>query len=844
MATYRADLVQNIQPATADYQALARSAELRGQADVNLLKVLGEVGVSAYKAYQAEDIKSTATGAMVKNEKGELVESNTDLLNAQELTEAFLTRNQAAQKASLLETEARKLAGQQYTYASEFEGGMPYEAQQRDIAQFEAAKAQTLTQYSTEIQRLKEASKGGMSKEEYVARVSAITKKAIAKYPHMSDEIRQQVGIVTGLPYADRWAQMQYVKDMFSKSDSSGGADPLDPRKALASTITAMAKTNLFGTEVQLNEIYHNNPEKFNDIVKNYNEYTAVIAKEQQAVATLQRDVAVADNDADKRRGIFGVIFQTAFGGNVLTSSMKATQDKESPYHQVFELMKQGKNLTTHPGAFETHVKMHVAQMRTNIESAYRTASNQLELWLAKSNVSDGKRNEMRKDLTTLRDIELGRYANENGLIAMSSIMARHKEKTIEQQKTLFEFAIKGLSSFNNNALIQAYFASDASRSRLAIENPNFYAKINQMEETVSSTLQMLRNESEAYSDLEKIASVMRQATAAPASMEIDYIIGDSTMYKATHEAMMGQARGSLDKATAGLPLDKQEVNIISSAFATSAQYGANANQLMNRHQEFYNSLSKLPASQLAIVKENVNNGAKAAIINVMQIKQVLEAKYGMTINLGLNSMGEIAPILSAVDVRNSKAREMISEFTKASRPLIRTAIFARAAVTGEEPKVGGQAFLTAITNNTPPEDFFSLGGAGRGQTEGSPGITNYNYETGEVIPPSIYSGTQAEREAYDEQQRKKIADNIAKMEGKQPAGEAPKPAPQEDTGPISIRDDVEKLTWLNKRQKERLYDNIVRAVKDGSLTNLTRFAKILQTATEEERKKLVESLK
>ena len=807
MATYRADLVQNIQPATADYQALARSTELRGQADVNLLKVLGEVGVSAYKAYQAEDIKSTATGAMVKNEKGELVESNTDLLNAQELTEAFLTRNQAANKASLLETEARQLAGQQYTYASELEGSMPYEAQQRDIAQFEAAKAQTLTQYSTEIQRLKEASKGGMSKEEYVSRVSAITKKAIAKYPHMSDEIRQQVGIITGLPYADRWAQMQYVKDMFSKSGSSGGADPLDPRKALASTITEIAKTNLFGTEVQLNEIYHNNPEKFNEIVKNYNEYTAVRAKEQQAVAALQRDVAVADNDANKRRGIFGVIFQTAFGGNVLTSSMKATQDKDSPYYQVFELMKQGKNLTTHPGAFETHVKMHVAQMRTNIESAYRTASNQLELWLAKSNVSDGKRNEMRKDLTTLRDIELGRYANENGLIAMSSIMARHREKTIEQQKTLFEFAIKGLSSFNNNALIQAYFASDASRSRLAIENPNFYAKINQMEETVSSTLRMLRNESEAYSDLEKIASVMRQATAAPASMEIDYIIGDSTMYKATHEAMMGQARGSLDKATAGLPLDKPEVNAISSAFATSAQYGANANYLMNNYQTIGVSLSKLPLTQQNVIKENVNNGAKQAIINVMQIKQVLEGKYKVNIKLGLTSSGEVAPIREIGAPReNALANE---EFRRQTAALMRAAIFSRAAVMREDPNVGGQAFLNAINNNEPPLDFFSVSGmvpvptafkdsgAGRGQAEGSPGITNYDYTTGEVKPPSIYSGTQAEREAYNEQKRKKIADNIAKMEGKQPAGEEPKPAPQEDTGPVSIKDDIEQLLSL-----------------------------------------------
>jgi len=840
MATYRADLVQNIQPATADYQALARSTELRGQADVNLLKVLGEVGVSAYKAYQAEDIKSTATGAMVKNEKGELVESNTDLLNAQELTEAFLTRNQAANKASLLETEARQLAGQQYTYASELEGSMPYEAQQRDIAQFEAAKAQTLTQYSTEIQRLKEASKGGMSKEEYVSRVSAITKKAIAKYPHMSDEIRQQVGIVTGLPYADRWAQMQYVKDAFTKSTK---VDKMSPDEMAVKDIAGMAALGTYGSQEELTTLRTTNPGEYERRRTAYNQFLASQTRTKAIETEVKGLQAASDADADKHRAMFGAIFSGALSTNVLSS---VVVDKEKVYEQTAQLMAKGENLSVNAAPFKVQIDMHVATMQSNIRNAHRAANVQLDAYFEKNpNITDAKRNEMRKDIDRARDVMLEKYATQEGLSAMATILSNYRDKTIEEQNKLVSLVISQQNAMQNNPLVMAYWQGGEKRENLKAQFPDFYAFMKQQEEVLTGTVGMIRDEVGAGQQLARTASKLEEATRSPAPMQMpDYEIGDPTQYKIVHQAMMGSAQQNLEKLNLGQSLDTQQVNIISSAFATSAQYGANANQLMNRHQEFYKSLSKLPASQLAIVKENVNTGAKEAITQVTRLKKELEEKYGMTINLGLNSMGEIAPIVRAEDVRNSKAREMLSEFTKASRPLIRTAIFARAAVTGEEPRVGGQAFLTAITNNTPPEDFFSLGGAGRGVSEGSPGITNYDYATGEVKRPSIYSGTQAEREAYDEQQRKKIADNIAKMEGKQSAGEAPKPAPQEDTGPVSIKDDIEQLSWLNKRQKDTLYKNIVRAVKDGSLTNLTRFAQILQTATEEERKKLVESLK
>lgn len=860
---YRANLVQDLEPATPDYQALIRGQEMIGTSNVNLLKKLGEVGMSGYKAYVKEDIKSMTVGKMVKNEKGELVETTDDLLNSEDLINAHLKRNEAERKAKELEAEQKRVSGLQYEETFDYGGFQTQADYAKKVAQFEASKTSELTMLSGEIERLREASKGGMSKEEYVARVSALTKKAMAKYPHLSDEIRERVGVVTGLPYADQWAAMQYVKDRFSKSGGSGGgSDPLDPRKAVAATITGMAKTGLFGTETELNALYQADPEKFDNVVKTYSEYQATQAQQQRAVQAVEQEIAIGDQAADKMRGVFGIIFENALGGNVLTSSMKAAQDKDSPYYQVFELMKQGKNLTVHPGAFETHVKMHVAQMRTNIESAYITASQQLEKFLAKSQMSDAKRNEMRKDLTTAKEIELGRYASDTGLMAMASIMANHRDKTIAQQKDLFDYASRALQVLGNNALTQAYFAGGVQKQQLAREHPDFFAMVSDMERTIASALKVLRNEAAVYGDLEKVATVMRQATATPDSKDVDYIIGDPKYYKAAHQAMVGQAQTALAQSDAGLPLDQPAVNAISSAFATSAKYGANANYLMNNYQTIGVSLGKLPLTQQNVIKENVNAGAKEAIINVMQIKQVLEQKYGVAIKLGLTSSGEVTPIREIGAPRETALAN--EEFRRQTAALMRAAIFSRAAVMRENPNVGGQAFLNAINNNEPPPDFFSASGmapvptpfkeagAGRGVEAGSPGITNYDYETGQVKAPSIYSGTQAERDAYAEQQRGKVAEGQAVLEqaDKQLRSTITKLAPKATTrslkptteSAVSLRSDIYSLEWLNDEQAGVLYRNVKALFDSGELSNPTRFAKTLKTATDEDKKAILKA--
>jgi hypothetical protein len=127
------------------------------------------------------------------------------------VAQEFFISNQAASVAGrqAAQLEARKPAA----------GGMFAEAvlgAQGDVPQQQALD--TLKTYDAELARLKAASEGGMTNEQYVSRVDTVTKKAIAQYPGLANQIRERVGTVTGLPYADRWAQMNYVvKDSLKK---------------------------------------------------------------------------------------------------------------------------------------------------------------------------------------------------------------------------------------------------------------------------------------------------------------------------------------------------------------------------------------------------------------------------------------------------------------------------------------------------------------------------------------------------------------------------------------------------------------------------------------------------
>jgi hypothetical protein len=139
----------------------------------------------------------------------------------------------------------------------------------------ELRKQAALGTYDQEIKRLKDAAAGGMSNEEYVSRVSALTRKAIAKYPGLADSIRERVGTITGLPYADRWAEMQYVRERFTKEAKKDSE--FDPMKVVLKDIEAASAPGTFGRPEQIClTLYMNNRPEYDRRIMAFNQNKAL----------------------------------------------------------------------------------------------------------------------------------------------------------------------------------------------------------------------------------------------------------------------------------------------------------------------------------------------------------------------------------------------------------------------------------------------------------------------------------------------------------------------------------------------------------------------------------------
>ena len=184
MATmYRQQLSQAPEPAMASPAALQQAAAAQAKTYETLAGFAGTM----FKGYMEGQLDKVQ-------------------VESEQATQQFLISNQAASAAQ------QSLAGveQQKSIFEKISEG-PRQTQAEET-QFQ----QQLKSFNNEIDRLKLASEGGMSNEQYLDRVNTITRQAIAKYPGLADEIRRKVSLSTGLEGAEQWAAKQFVKERFS----------------------------------------------------------------------------------------------------------------------------------------------------------------------------------------------------------------------------------------------------------------------------------------------------------------------------------------------------------------------------------------------------------------------------------------------------------------------------------------------------------------------------------------------------------------------------------------------------------------------------------------------------
>lgn len=680
MATYRADITKNIEPAMANPATLARAAE----ANASAIRTLGEAAGTMYKGYvegELAAIEEQAAGA------------------AQEFFISGQAASVAGQRAAQMEQQRPQAGG---TFAEAMLGAQGEDARQQ--------ATDLLKSYDSELNRLKLAAEGGMSNEQYVSRIDTLTKQAIAKYPGLANQIRERVGTVTGLPYADRWAQMNYVKERFTVQKDKGKT----PEEMALVDIKAASETGMFGTNEELFALYRTNRQEYDARMRGFKEFQVVKSQSdviKNNVAGLQGQ---SDLQADQQRASFLAVFSGGLGTSVLTNTV---QDKENIFGTTLNLMAQGKNVSVDIVPFKTQIDMHAAQMRTNIDGAKRQAYATIDAYLANNpNVSQAKRESLYADVDRAANAALNRYADDKGigLVAMANIMKTYRDKSLQEKTQLVDLAIKQQSAMQNNPMVMAYWAGGEARENLKRTNRSFFEFMVGQEQELTSSIYGVRNDIKGATDLANVQRVMVQANQSPSAVPIDPV-ADRNVTRASHQALMASATEILKKNTF-TPL---EVNTISAALSTSTQYGANSLILRQDYRKLGDRIATLSEADQGVIKGNVSNSSKQSVLSLNSIKAAIEAKYNTKLTLGVNDAGEISVVVPAQAATSLTNRPLVTgnsfnaaaaqEFMKQAKPMLNNIVFGRSMLTKEDPKAIGTEFATIINNNQPYNGFFNM---------------------------------------------------------------------------------------------------------------------------------------
>jgi hypothetical protein len=615
----------------------------------------------------------------------------------------FLRTGKLAEEAA---KQIPGVAAARGTVFGQFNEAAPLEQQE--------AVGKQLGAFDNELNRLKAAVEGGMSNERYISRIDSITKTAIAKFPGLANQIRERVAAVTGMPGADRWAQMSYVRDRFTPPKEGKGGKTEE--EIILEDIKRIAPLGTFGSSEELFKLSRENKPEYDRRRNAANEIFNVKTTTDTIKARVEGTTIQTDENVKVVQGSLGAIFQGSLTTAVLAQDVK---EKENTFAKTIELMAAGDPRTVNARQFETLIQLHAAQMRSNVDNAKREATDTARRIIdANPGMSEARKKSLYEDIDKYAAEALTRYADKDGvgLVAMASILRNYRDKTVQERQQLLDLHIKLETATQNTPLVQQFRQGGAARQRLEREQPYFYEFMVKQENTIVELAKKLGSDLDAASELANLRRVVLQAGENPGPVPVDPV-ADRDTTKAAHEMLYASAKQVLNKTD----LRPEEVTLVSATLSTGALYGANTRVLAKDYKKFSEQISKLSEPDQAIIKGNVSNSVSMAIRNIQETKSLIESRYKVTLEIGVNSAGELGVVTPKVATprygttpgsftrASSEYIAAAKTFTEQLKPLLNNSVYSRAMLTNEQPSAISQEFATLINNGQPYNGFFSM---------------------------------------------------------------------------------------------------------------------------------------
>lgn len=677
MATYRANVTQSVEPATADWRTAARAIELQGQATSTAIKGLTELGGMVYKGVSDYQV-------------------NQSVKEAEQVATEFTESNLRA------EENMAKL-GQQSQMRSIFEEGAMQPGQEG------AQAGVALNAFDAQLNRLKQAAQGGMSTQEMLNRVNVLTKAAIAKNPDRADEIRQRVGAITGVQGADRYVINQYVASRLNPRESGKNT----AQDLAIDTIKRVAPMGKWGDETELYNLYQNDLPEFQRRVGEANQVASYKTNKDMLENKIGGEVAVGDDNARLQIPTFRSMFSEGFKANGLAN---VWNNNNAALNDTMKLLATGKDPDVDPAAFNTLVQMHSAQVLSMANQAKVDARNAADNYFSTVNprASKAVRDEVYASIDSTHDSIVAAYKPDSpiGLVAMARVRSVYAKESFEKQLQLQQLQVQQLTATSNSSLAKQYWAGGADRDRLKQTHPEFFNYIDAQATRVLTGYATAQEMGQDAVALANVQNVVNTASSAPAPLVKPENVKPQE-YKAAVSSVVTNANAALESAVKSGTLLPRDRTLIQSALSTQVSQGADANQLARDYAKTWERVSKLPSEDQSTIKASVSDASRTAVLNVGLAKSAVESKYGTKLNIGVNAANQIV-VLPQATTTPQKALEYATareEFLKRTAPLLRNLVHGRAAVTGEQLSPIATEFATVINNNDRYLGFFSLEG-------------------------------------------------------------------------------------------------------------------------------------
>ena len=685
-------------PAQASAESAASAIRLRGSNIANVLKLGGEVYTGSQELGVERIVQETSA------EREAFFQSNEN---------AFIQQQDYLAAQKRVQDEQVKQSGLQG-----IQGPLP-EEQERIVLERIAAGKGALEGFTKEAQRLQEAYKAGMSNAEYTTRIAAITKKAIAKYPALSDQIRQQISKVSGLPGADEFASFSYVQRSFG-----GGAGKEGQREASGPTkedIKLMAEAT-GKLEQDIVQAYNNDPTSFSTYQNAARSLRTSRLQSTAVTQTLNTKLEEGSLTAEENKPMFQLLARTNFQNAVSSLVVKQPDLMNVFYKQL---------VGTAPAVdqIDTANKMFQTTMKQSLDANKVVTMRQIDDYAQRGAIPFQKREEIKKLVQEEYDNTLALFSDPNAGMAIASVMKTHQKESADRQVRLMELNVSIMKALTGTKIQEAWFSGDeAQRKKLKETHPELAKMLEDSENAVIGIGANVRNTLNVAGQLQVVDSTIKDAKASPDATPTPQ------RTRLTDQAVASLAEGALTRYKKEKKPSPEDVNALST-FLSNANNGAGFPTLRANESTIRDFMASVTEQEKPAVFQAIEKSYGKEIQSRVIEWERVSKKEGWDFPVVFTAEGNIALVAPVKQQREStmenvaKASErfrMEQQYALASQylnatiaPRIIASTTVRSVVTGEPKAVAAKVATDALNEKKfsqyMPFMGVSTAGAGRG---------------------------------------------------------------------------------------------------------------------------------